>query len=292
MNIQKKQEKKPGKITFLSKEAIQCPVCDGSFKREELFSGRINVHDLTDELHRLYKPTAAYGEVIPLIYEMVVCPHCFYAAFRSDFIPAGKKLSQVLQDNFQARVESIQELFEHVDFQDARTIKEGLASYFLVLQCYEFFPKEFSPTIKRAIASVRAAWLSADLHTKYPDEHWDHVADLFYHKARFFYKHALELEQSGKEPYSSTVRNLGPDVDKNYGHEGVIYMSAILELKYGPRDNMEYRIKELNIKKNAIARMFGVGKKTKAKPGPLLDKARELYEAIKKELKDQADDEE
>ncbi len=38
--------------------------------------------------------------------------------------------------------------------------------------------------------------------------------------------------------------------------------------------------------------MFGVGKKTKAKPGPLLDMARDLYETIKKELKDQADDEE
>ena len=82
MRVQKKHEKKPGKTTFLSKESIQCPVCDGSFKREELFSGRVNVHDLTDELHRLYKPTSAYGEVIPLIYEVDVCPHCFYAAFQ------------------------------------------------------------------------------------------------------------------------------------------------------------------------------------------------------------------
>ena len=38
MRVQKKHEKKPGKTTFLSKESIQCPVCDGSFKREELFS--------------------------------------------------------------------------------------------------------------------------------------------------------------------------------------------------------------------------------------------------------------
>jgi uncharacterized protein (DUF2225 family) len=37
--------------------------------------------------------------------------------------------------------------------------------------------------------------------------------------------------------------------------------------------------------------MFGLGKKTKSKPGPLLDKARELYDRLKAELQD-GDDEE
>jgi uncharacterized protein (DUF2225 family) len=71
-----KKIEKDRKITFYTKESIHCPVCDASFKREELFSGRLNVDELTDELHRLYKPKLAFGDVYPLIYEIEVCPHC------------------------------------------------------------------------------------------------------------------------------------------------------------------------------------------------------------------------
>jgi hypothetical protein len=39
-----------------------------------------------------------------------------------------------------------------------------------------------------------------------------------------------------------------------------------------------------------VAKMFGLGKKTKSKPGPLVDKVRDLYELLKAELK-QDDDE-
>ncbi len=286
-----KKVEKDRKITFYAKESTRCPVCDGSFKREELFSGRLNVDDLTDELHRLYKPTQAFGEVIPLIYEVDVCPHCYYAAFHGDFMPGGIKAAGFIGDKFEERVQSIQRLFDKVDFQEARTLKEGLASYFLALQCYEYFAKEFSPTIKSALCCLRAAWLCKALHKRLPTENWDYMASLMYRKARFYYRLALEKEASGKEPYSS-VHNLGPDTDKNYGHEGVLYMSAKLELKYGPTDNPAERNKRLNASKFAIARMFGVGKKTKSKPGPLLDKARELYDQLRNELKDAAEEDE
>lgn len=289
-NTEKKPEKER-KITFYTKESIRCPVCDASFKREELFSGRLNVDELTDELHRQYKPKQAFGDVYPLVYEMDVCPHCYYAAFRADFEAAGRAAAVALNDAFSRRTDSVASLFKRLDFQAPRGLLEGIASYYLAIQCYEFVPADFSPTIKSAIAAVRAAWLCKDMHKRQPTENWDYMATLLYRKARFFYKHALELEASGKEAYSN-VRILGPDTDKNYGHEGVIYMSAVLELKYGPTDNREQRNKALNAGKNAIARMFGVGKKTKAKPGPLLERARELYERMKHELKDAADDDE
>ena len=86
---------------------------------------------------------------------------------------------------------------------------------------------------------------------------------------------------------------LGPDTDKNYGFEGVLYLSAILELKYGQRGDEEKRLEILGASKRTIAKMFGIGRKSKAKPGPLVDKVRDLYETLKAELHlDEDEDEE
>jgi hypothetical protein len=286
-----KKPEKDRKVTFYAKEATHCPVCDASFHREELFSGRVNADEMTDELHRTYKPLQAFGEVHPLVYEVEVCPSCFYAAYRQDFMAAGTKFASELRERIDSRVESVQKVFSPLDYQSPRGLLEGAASYYLALHSYELFSKEFAPTIKCAVSAARAAWLSHDLHAKAPTENWDYVAGLFYRKARFFYRAAIELEQSGKEPYSSQ-RNLGPDTDKNYGHEGVLYMAAILELKYGPTDDPAIRTERLNAAKVSVARMFGFGKKNKSKPGPLLEKARDLYDRLKAELKDGDDEDE
>jgi uncharacterized protein len=286
-----KKPEKERKITFFTKDAIRCPVCDASFHREELFSGRVNADEMTDELHRTYTPLHAFGDVFPLVYEVDVCPSCFYAAFRPDFIPGGTKSAEVLRARIDKRIEDVQLAFSPLDYQTPRGLLEGAASYFLAISCYEHFAKEFSPTIKNAISSLRGAWLCNDLHGRSPSDNWDYLAGLFYRKARFFYRHALELEANGEEPYSM-VRNLGPDTDKNFGHEGVLFMSAVLELKYGPKDDPEARRRNLKQSKTAVARMFGFGKKNRAKPGPLLEKSRDLYDRLKTELQEGDDDDE
>jgi uncharacterized protein len=169
---------------------------------------------------------------------------------------------------------------------------EGAASYYLAMLCYERFTKEFSPTIKQALSSLRAAWLCGYLERKQPGEKFDEAGGAFYSKARFLYKLAVELEQKGKEQLT-TVKWLGPDTDKNYGFEGVLYLSATLELKYGPRSDEAKRAETLDAAKRTIAKMFGLGRKSKARPGPLVDKVRALYDALKAELhQDEEEDEE
>ena len=76
----------------------------------------------------------------------------------------------------------------------------------------------------------------------------------------------------------------GPDTDKNYGYDGVIYMQGILEYKYGQKKDKELRLKKLEEFKKSIARIFGLGKSSKEKPGPLLELAKNLYDKINKEL--------
>lgn len=291
-NHEKGKADKEKKITFFSKEAVRCPVCGAAFHREELFSGRVNAGDLTDELHRKYIPMREFGEVQPLVYDVTVCPSCFFAAFRSDFSAVPQKALVSLEAATETRIGQLQRIFAAVDFQGARRIEEGAASYYLALLSYEHFPKDYSPTVKGAICSLRAAWLCGLLHEKAPNENYDYVAKIFYRKARILYRASLDREQSGKEALGA-AKWMGPDTDKNYGYEGVLYLSGVLELKYGNREDEAYRQAVLDTSKRTIARMFGLGKRSKAKPGPLLDKARELYDRLKLELNqdDDSDDE-
>ena len=101
----------------------------------------------------------------------------------------------------------------------------------------------------------------------------------------FFYQEALEFETTKVESIAG-ISNFGPDIDKNYGYDGVIYLCGLLEYKYGQQEDIQLRLKKLNESKVAIARIFGLGKSSKNKPGPLLEHARNLYDDISKLVSD------
>jgi uncharacterized protein (DUF2225 family) len=281
---------KEAKISFESKEQYACPVCQTPFHREELLSGsgRLIAGALTDELHRLYEPSAKYGDVYPLAYQATVCPECWYASADKDFglIPVPSR-KNVVSDR-ERRIAETLKIFPDLNFRTNRYLETGTASQYLVLRCYDFFPKEFSPTIKQGIASLRAGWLFDEMNKKNPNQNYDWLATLFKKKALFFYNEAILREQKGKETLSG-IKNFGPDTDKNYGYEGALYLSALLKFKYGYLENPELRPPALREAKRTIAKILGVGKSSKAKPGPLLEHARSLYENISKEL-NEADD--
>jgi uncharacterized protein (DUF2225 family) len=154
---------------------------------------------------------------------------------------------------------------------------------YLAIRCYDFFPKEFSPTIKQAIASLRAGWLLDEMEKKFPNENYDWLSKLFKRKAAYFYNEAVRREQRGIETLSA-LKNFGPDTDKNYSYEGALYLTALLRYKYCYLDKLDTRASALEEGKRTIARIFGVGKSSKSKPGPLLEHARNLYDNISKEL--------
>jgi len=272
-------------LTFFSKTPITCPICDASFYREELRTGRgrLNAGELTEELRRTFLPSQKHGEVYPLVYPVTVCPACYFAAYHADFLDTPSDLVPVLKGEEQRRINDISTLFPSLDFTAPRGLEEGCASYFLAVASYEHFPREFSPTFKRGLCCLRAAWTADDLHRKRPDDNFDYLSRLFYRKARFFYAHSIALEQNGKETLSG-AQNLGPDLDKNYGYDGVLYLSGLLEYRFGPTSDHEKRQIALQRAKRTIARIFGMGKASKNKPAAILDNAREVYEEITEEL--------
>lgn len=275
------------KISFISKEESICPVCDAVFHREELLSGsgRLIAGSLTDELHRLYEPSVKYGDVYPLIYQATVCPLCWFASMDRDFIEFPKNLREKAENDRHQRRSDTELIFPGTSFHNNRDIVSGTASLYLLVRCYEFFPREFSPTIKQAIATLRASWMLEKMNEKFPGEHYDWLALLFKKKAQYFYNEAIRREQSGIETLSA-LKAFGPDIDKNYGYEGTLYLASLLTFKYAYHENPELRVPALEEAKRSIAKIFGVGKSSKAKPGPLLEHARSLYENISKELKE------
>jgi uncharacterized protein (DUF2225 family) len=278
-------------LTFFSKTPITCPVCDSNFYREELRTGRgrLNAGELTRELRRTYVPSQKHGEVFPLIYPVTVCPSCYYAAFQQDFMEVPESAIEKIRIEEQRRIADTRLLFEGIDFAAPRGLEEGCASYYLAAASYEHFTKEFSPTFKRGLCCLRAAWVCADLHRKRPDDNYDYLASIFYRKARFFYAHAVALEQTGKETLSGSP-NLGPDMDKNYGYDGVLYLVGLLEYEYGPSKDEGKRRTALARAKRTVARIFGMGKASKDKPAAILDNARDVYDEITKELGEEKSD--
>jgi uncharacterized protein (DUF2225 family) len=235
------------KISFMSKEEYICPVCETAFHREELLSGsgRLIAGEITDELHRLYEPSAKYGVIYPLAYQATVCPECWFAAQDAkDFaaFPLQKK-DKAAMDR-EKRVKDARLIFPSADFTQPRNLVNGAASLYLALCCCSYYGKEFSPTMKGAITALRTGWLLDEMHQKYPGYHYDWLARLFKKKSQYLYSEAILREQNGLENLSG-VKNFGPDTDKNYSYEGALYLSALLKLKYGPRRNSEERIESL-----------------------------------------------
>jgi hypothetical protein len=273
------------KITFQSKKVYNCPVCDKSFNKEELLSGggRLIAGQVTEELHRLYEPSAKYGEIFPLVYQSIVCPECWFASMENDFSLLPPENRQKVRDSIEKRRKETNLIFPVVDFNQNRSLMEGAASQYLTLLCYDYYNKQTSPTIKQGLAALRCAWLIDELHKRYPQQHYDWLGTLFRKKAQYLYNEALSREQSGKETLSG-MKAFGPDTDKNYSYEGMLYITAYLRYKYGPAHNAEERKTSLEEARRTIAKLFGMGKSSKDKPGAFLEHARKLYDTINEEI--------
>ena len=273
------------KITFQSKKRFECPSCSAEFHKEELLSGggRLIAGALTEELHRLYEPSAKYGEVFPLVYQSIVCPECWFASMENDFLNLPASGKEKAAEDYDGRKKNTRLIFPDVDFNESRTLIEGAASQYLTLRCYDYYTKEASPTIKQGLAAIRCAWLLDELEKKFPGQHYDWLATLFRKKSHYLYNEALDREQSGKETLSG-IKVFGPDTDKNYSYEGMLYMCAYLRYNYGPSNDAAERTASLEDARRTIAKLFGMGKSSKDKPGAFLELARKLYDTINRDL--------
>ena len=284
----KKTEQKKLSVSFYSKQKVHCPFCKKEFSREDMLSGggRMQAGELTEELRRIFEPSKKFGPVYPMIYSIAACPTCHAALFWNDFEHfADEKTESAVADTEENRKKAVNTIFPFYDLKRQRTLLDGAAAYYLALLCYEQLPHVYSPTIKKAQIALRLAWLSGDLNALCPDRGYDYIQQRFYRKALFLYQKALDCEINRIEDIT-LIGNFGPDIDKNYGYDGVIYLCGILEYKYGQRKNAHERLQKIGEYKRAIARIFGLGKSSKNKPSPLLEHSRNLYDNLTAELQE------
>ena len=273
-------------ISFYSKQKHTCPFCSKGFEKEEILSGggRMIAGSLADDLRRNFEPSAKYGPVYPLIYSVAACPNCHMALLWKDLEANfdNETIEAIKFDEFD-RKKKVETIFPFYKLDKNRTLYDGAAAYYIALLCYEKLPAKHSPCIKKAMICLRLAWLTGDLNRECPDRGFDYIQERFYLKAMFLYQQSLVLEQNRVEDIAA-IGHFGPDIDKNYGYDGVIYLSGYLEFVHGQKTDMNARLKKLDEYKRAIARSFGLGKSSKAKPGPLLELSRALYDNIRDEL--------
>jgi hypothetical protein len=274
-------------ITFFSKIDVKCPVCGTAFKREELLTGRgrLSAGDLTNELRRTYLPTKKFGKINPLLYPITVCPTCFYAADDSDFTNLPSKAVQNVKNYKPVRASYLIKIFGKLpSYRGKRDVVGGISSYILAISSYPFFDKKkFSPSIKIGISYLRASWLFSDLFQQTSDTKYQELSRAFSVKAMEFYELAILNQSKAIEPMEN-IRSLGPDTDKDFGYDGVLYVSAVLKFKNSHLIEDPYKkLKTYEDIKKILSKVFGIGKKAKEKPEVLLLFAKDIYEKIGEE---------
>jgi len=270
------------KVSYREKSATKCPVCSYEFFQEKMLTGggRLIAGKLTDELRRLYEENKKAGKIYPLSYIMAVCPKCLYASNMQDFNTITPDEAMNIRNATNARIQTVKKFFPDLDFSADRTLSHGAASFMLAVDVYGLRNKNVAPTFKRAVSSIRAAWLFDDLAKEHPDSPYKKISNFFYLKSYGFYEKVLELFTTGAEPVEA-AGSLGPDYDKNWGYEGVLYLYSVLTIKLGIKEpDIKKRIEVFEKTKRILSKVFGIGKSTKNKPGALIDMTRDQYDKI------------
>ncbi|MBR1913159.1 MAG: DUF2225 domain-containing protein, partial [Treponema sp.] len=167
-------EKKPA-ITYWTKEKVTCPVCGKQFDQEVMHKGggRMIAGKLTDELHRIFEPSKKFGRVYPLIYDVGCCPFCNTAFYWKDFNEMKDTASlDRIRDDEDNRKKAVETIFPYFNTKGNKTLFDGAAAYYAALLCYEKVDLAYAPSFKRAMTSLRLAWLCKDLDTVCPDHNY------------------------------------------------------------------------------------------------------------------------
>ena len=184
------KEAKKLSLSYFSKDKIICPVCKKAFSREIMRSGngRMIAGKLTDELHRNFEPSAKYGRVFPMIYEIGACPNCYTAMFWGDFKEKFQREdTDLLFSKARDRKEKAETIFPYFSLKHERTLYDGAAMYYLALLTYDDLGVYMTPTLKKGILSLRLAWLTHDMDLLCSDHNFDIISKVFYSKAIYLY---------------------------------------------------------------------------------------------------------
>ncbi len=282
-------EAPPHQNSFFHDVPIKCPVCEHSFKKEVMRfgHGRLISIDIDAELKQTYKFSKKFGEIYPYIYNIFICPNCWFAALSEDFNRKDFYNYTGLRADEKFRRRQGRELSPQVDFDSYRTLENGLVGYFLAILCYAYCSFGSFAEAKKSIAAIRAAWCIGDIIAGTHDS--ELIPPYAALKQYFRYTAYLESSHHLKSLYKPAVSKdnfaveiYGPDVNKDLGFNGFLYLNNYLSLEFLALEATAYaQYKRMEKSRNTLSKVFGFGKSSRQKPSVLMNKARDLYKEVK-----------
>jgi len=269
-------------LTTFKKELRKCPICEHQFQEEFMLTGSMRQVSLNmnEELRTFYKDYQGQP-VVPFAYETLVCPKCYYASLNTDF-NAIYPIKQIYTEKEKELINNIRvnvlktkaqrvsaiSMLTDVNFESQRNLETALASYILTIECYAFFYEKFIPDTKRAVCSLRAAWLAGDIKRE--------DLQLKYYKEAYKYYTLIT-----SRPDDSNTFKLGPDWGNNFGFEGARFIKALLDLKFiDELDDLNKKYELLQNVRATFSKIRGLGKASQNKRGPLLKIAEDMFERV------------
>ena len=143
---EKQAEEKPEvkEETFLFDKSYECPVCYQGFKAKSVRSGKLRSLGTDRDLRPLY------DQMEPLKYDVVICPHCGYAALTRFFggLTAGQ--IKAIKENISANFHPVKEE------KETYTYEEALYRYKL---CLANTIVKHGKVSEKAYICLKAGWL-------------------------------------------------------------------------------------------------------------------------------------
>ena len=143
---EKQAEEKPEvkEETFLFDKSYECPVCYQGFKAKTVRSGKLRSLGTDRDLRPLY------DQMEPLKYDVVICPHCGYAALTRFFggLTAGQ--IKAIKENISANFHPVKEE------KETHTYEEALYRYKL---CLANTIVKHGKVSEKAYICLKAGWL-------------------------------------------------------------------------------------------------------------------------------------
>lgn len=236
---------------FLFDKTYECPVCDGTIKARTLKAGKVKLSHTDLDLRPVYE------QVEPIKYDVIICPHCGYAALTRYF--KGLTTGQI-----KAIRENISKAFKPVnEKKETYTYEEALNRYKLALA---------NAIVKRGKASekayicLKAGWLLRSMQ-----ENMDRFEPCYEKKQkeakvqeREFLKNALEGFISARESESYPMCGMDETT--------VEYLIGVLAMEFEQFDIASRLISGIIVSASANSRMK--------------DKAREVKDMLIAKIKE------
>lgn len=237
MDIYEKNEKEnAGKPTeeekpaFSEEDAIfdktfACPVCDKEFKSKMVRAGKVKLMNLDMDLRPLYQG------MDPLKYDVVVCPHCGYAALNRFFKFMTSTQANLIKTNISSAFKGLKDSGSFYSYDDA------IARHKLAL--VNTIVKK-AKTSERAYTCLKIAWLIRGKSETLPKDTPDfekQIQEMQAEETDFIAKAYIGFDEAySKEPFplcgmdEVTVNLLLADLARRLGkfEESGRYISKVL----------------------------------------------------------------